>query len=376
VTLHDERIPAVPGLAPGVEAFPASDGHIYLLRGGPEPDLVIEDAGRRERALVALLAEGRTPAVAIAARLGAVGPNEDEVIGALLALAAHGLLRETAPPARPSVLRAEERARYDRQLPYLAQAGQDPEIAQLRLREARVTILGVGGLGSWTLCGLACAGVGHVRIVDHDTVEIGNLNRQVLYRRSDVGRRKVDVAAEAIAAFNPATVVEPVARQARGSDDVARAVDGAEMVVATADWPMYELPRWINRACIAADIPWLAASQVPPLVRVGPMHVPRRSGCLECQERAARRAYPLYDELADWRQANPTVATTLGWASGLIGSLLAGEVVHQLTGLTEPATTGTAITIDLRTLHVTREQVQRDPSCPCCGANRPISDAR
>jgi bacteriocin biosynthesis cyclodehydratase domain-containing protein len=101
---------------------------------------------------------------------------------------------------------------------------------------------------------------------------------------------------------------------------------------------------------------------------VGPLHVPGRTGCFECQERAARRAYPLYDELAEWRQARPTVATTLGWASGVVGSLLAGEVVHHLTGVSEPATTGTAITIDLRTLHVTREGVMPDAGCPLCSA--------
>jgi bacteriocin biosynthesis cyclodehydratase domain-containing protein len=138
------------------------------------------------------------------------------------------------------------------------------------------------------------------------------------------------------------------------------------VVVATADWPMHDMRRWVNRACIAAGVPWIGASQIPPLIRVGPLHVPGRTGCFECQERAARRSFPLYDELAAWRQAHPTVATTLGWASGVIGALLAGEVVHLLTGVCESATTGTAVTLDLRTLQVTRESVERDPECPVC----------
>jgi molybdopterin/thiamine biosynthesis adenylyltransferase len=360
-------IPTQPRLAPDVEAFPASDGRIYLLRGGREPDLVIEDGGPRERALLVLLTEGETPARELAARLEAIAPGGDNVLDGLRALAAHGLLEEATRPARARGLSAEERARYDRQLPYLAQGQQDADARQLRLREAHVTVLGVGGLGSWALCGLACAGIGHVRILDHDTIELSNLNRQLLYRHADVGRHKVDVAAEAIGAFNPTIVVEPVPQRVSGPEDVVRAIEGADVVVATADWPMYELPRWVNRACVTAGVPWIGASQVPPLVRVGPMYVPGSSGCLECQERAARRTYPLYDELADWRQAHPTVATTLGWASGLIGSLLAGEIVHQLTGVSEPATTGTAVTIDLRTLQVTRERVERDPECPVCG---------
>jgi bacteriocin biosynthesis cyclodehydratase domain-containing protein len=348
-------IPAQPRLASDVEAFPASDGRIYLLRGGPEPDLVIEDAGPGERALLAALTEGLTPA----AHLDGDG---------LAALAKLGLLRAAPSSESDSRLSAEERARYDRQLPYLAGDGAGGAAAQEGLREARVAILGVGGLGSWTLCGLACAGVGHLRIVDFDTIELSNLNRQLLYRRADVGRPKVEVAAEAITQFNPSIAIEPVRRRIAGLDDAHDAVAGTDLVVATADWPMYDLARWVDRACTRAGIPWIAAGQVPPLVRVGPLHVPGTTGCFECQERAGRRAFALYDELAAWRQAHSIVDTTLGWASGVIGSLLAGEVVHALTRLVEPATTGTAITLDLRTLEVSRERLERDPECPVCGS--------
>jgi molybdopterin/thiamine biosynthesis adenylyltransferase len=365
MTNHTVHLPTQPRLAPDVEAFPASDGRLYLLCGGPEPDLVIEGTGPRERALLELLTEGETPLEELNARLETVAPGDD-VAGALHALAAHGLLQEAAPPSRSSGLTPEECARYDRQLPYLVLAGRGADTAQLRLRDARVTILGVGGLGSWTLCGLACAGVGHVRLVDHDTIDLSNLNRQLLYRRDDVGRPKVDAATEAIAAFNPSIVVEALAERMSGPDDVARVIDGADLLVATADSPMYDLARWINRACLAAGVPWITAGQVPPLVRVGPLHIPGRTGCFECQERAARRSFALYDELAAWRQAHPTVATTLGWASGVIGSLLAGEVIHLLTGVCEPATIGTAVTVDLRTLQITRESVERDPGCPVC----------
>jgi molybdopterin/thiamine biosynthesis adenylyltransferase len=205
-----------------------------------------------------------------------------------------------------------------------------------------------------------------MRIVDDDAISVSNLNRQLLYRRADVGRSKVEVAARAIAAFDPSIAIEPVAARVGSVDDAARAIDGADVVVLTADWPIYDLPRWVNRACCAAGVSWITAGQVPPHVRVGPLHVPGRSACLECQERAARRACPLYDELASWRQAHPTPATTLGWASGLVGALLAGEVVHLLTGA-EPATLGAAITFDLRTLAVGSERVARDPRCPVCG---------
>jgi hypothetical protein len=162
-----------------------------------------------------------------------------------------------------------------------------------------------------TRAALACAGVGRLRIVDDHAIDFGNLNRQLLYRRADVGRLKVEVAVEAIAAFNPSIAVEAVAERVGGIGDVARAIAGADVAVVTADQPMYELPRWVEWACRAAGVPWITASQVPPLVRVGPTHLPDRWACLECEERAACRADPLYDGLARWRQANPTLATTL-----------------------------------------------------------------
>ena len=347
-------VPSIARLARDVEAFPASDGRIYLLRGGREADLVIENAGPGERTLVSLLAEGAGPVDQLDARVAGLDVN-----AALATLAEHHLLEDSSPTA-PSSLTAEEQARYDRQLPYVGVAGQE------RLRDAHVAILGVGGLGSWTLCGLACAGVGRVRIVDDDTIDLTNLNRQLLYRRADVGRRKVEVAAEAIAAFNPSIHVEPVGVRVSSADEVARVVEGTDLVVVTADWPMYDLARWVDRACRDRGIAWIGSSQVPPLVRVGPLYAPGRTACHECQERAARRAFPLYDELAAWREANPLAPATLGWASGLIGSLLAGEVIHELTRVAEPATLGTAISIDLRTLEIAREPVARDAECRAC----------
>ena len=103
-------------------------------------------------------------------------------------------------------------------------------------------------------------------------------------------------------------------------------------------------------------------------MRVGPLYVPGRTGCHACQEGAAREQFPLYDELERWRRARtPSTASTLGPASGLIGSMLAMEAVHLIGGLVAPATLGRGVAIDLRTLAVTTEDVVRRPDCPVCG---------
>jgi bacteriocin biosynthesis cyclodehydratase domain-containing protein len=235
-----------------------------------------------------------------------------------------------------------------------------------------VTIVGVGGLGTWAAAGLASAGVGRLVLIDDDTIELSNLNRQVLYRRADVGRRKVDVAAEALGAFNPGLRIEPRPLRVDGPDRARAAAEGADFVVETADWPPFALSRWLHEACWPRGIPRMVAAQFPPRVRIGPTYLPGATGCLDCQERAARRDYPLYDALVAFRATRPAVAATLGPASGLIGTAIAMDVVHHLSGIAAPATAGIGLTIDLRDWSVERTAVERDPACPHCAARDPM----
>jgi bacteriocin biosynthesis cyclodehydratase domain-containing protein len=182
----------------------------------------------------------------------------------------------------------------------------------------------------------------------------------------------VRVAAEALSAFNPGCEVVAREQRALGAADVAALAEGSDLIVDAADWPPYEIGRWINRAALALGIPWIAAAQFPPWLRVGPLYVPGETACLECQERAGRREHPLYDELADLRRRTPGYAATLGPASGLAGSAVAMEIVHHLTGAAEPASAGAAVLLDLRTLATRREPVARDPDCPECGVPQPV----
>ena len=108
-------------------------------------------------------------------------------------------------------------------------------------------------------------------------------------------------------------------------------------------------------------------SHSPPVARVGPLYVPGRTGCFECQERAYRRDFPLYDELVDRRRGRSSPAATLGPVCAIVGGQVALEALHLLTGLCAPATLGTAWLYDLRTMEITREVVTRDPECPVCG---------
>jgi bacteriocin biosynthesis cyclodehydratase domain-containing protein len=364
---HPARRPAL-RLRPTLEPFPASDGNVYLLDGGPSPELVIEDATPAQRALLDILAGGVADVAELQAALERRGFGPESVpAGAVVEqLRESGVL--DPPPVGAISARAAER--FGRQLPYFAAAapGRHPEETQARLRDARVVVLGCGGLGSWTLSGLACAGVGTLVLVDDDTVELSNLNRQILFDAGDLGAPKVQAAARTLAAFDPDLILHTVPERVRSAADVAALLDGADLLVEAAEWPPYLLPRWVNEACHAAGVPHISAGQAPPILRVGPLYVPGVTACHACQEAATREAYPLAAELEAFRRARPMpMATTLGPAAGLLGSILAMEVLHRLTGLTEPATLGTSLGIDMRTLRLRADPVVRRPDCPVCG---------
>ncbi|HEX6389050.1 MAG TPA: TOMM precursor leader peptide-binding protein [Solirubrobacteraceae bacterium] len=337
-------------LRPALELFFADDGDAYLLRGGSGAEHIVRAPEPRDREILRALADGPVevePGTATAER---VQPLIDA--GAVV------------PMPRLRDLGGTDAVRFDRQLPYLEDFG-DPVAGQRRLRASSVAVIGCGGLGTWALGALASAGIGHFVLVDDDEVALSNLNRQILYGVDDVGRPKVDRAAEWLRRFDPSITVEKRREIIAGPGDLD-ALEGCDAWLLTADWPPYELTRWVNAASLAHGIPFLVAGQQPPIVKIGPTYVPGRGACYTCHERHLRRAFPLYDQLADQRTRQPPAATTLGPASALIGSLLAVEVMHLILG-SEPATHERMLVTDIQTLKSSWETIERDPGCPDCG---------
>jgi molybdopterin-synthase adenylyltransferase len=338
-----------------------SGGDVYVLRPAEEADLRIELEDDASRSLLAALDGSRTTEEL--ERAFGVERTRD----ALGELAHMGLVDDAADD---ELVPERTRCRYDRQLRYfgdLAAASVPASEYQRRLADARVTMLGVGGLGSWAAYALACCGVGELVLVDGDRVEESNFNRQILYRERDIGRPKVDAAAEALAEFDSALRLETVARRLDSEDAVRAVADGADFVVNGADWPAHDIERWANAACFSLGVPFISMSHSPPVARVGPLYVPGETGCFECQEETYRRRFELYDELVEQRRGRPSPAATLGPVCAFVGGQVALEAVHQLTGICAPATSGVGHAYDLRTMTVTREEVPRVAGCPVCG---------
>jgi bacteriocin biosynthesis cyclodehydratase domain-containing protein len=186
---------------------------------------------------------------------------------------------------------------------------------------------------------------------------------------ADVGLLKVEAAARALRSFNPAMRVTATARRLASEVEVADFIAGADVVVDTADWPAFEFERWCNAACFEAGIPFITMSHFSWAARVGPFFVPGRTACYSCQEIAYRRLYPLLDSAV----ASPiegAEAATLGPACGLIGNHVGMEVMHLLTGLSDPASLGASLNYDLRTMEVRREEIVPESECPVCSGTQ------
>jgi molybdopterin-synthase adenylyltransferase len=343
------------------EEIETPEGDIYLLRPSADNDIRIEQPDADERRLLAAV-NGERTLEELRAEFGAA--EVDDLIAQLLEL-------EVVEDADDDeLLPAGELERFDRQLRYFSDVGTGgitPSECQERLREAKVAVLGVGGLGGWSALALACTGVGEMWLIDGDRVEISNLNRQIQFSESDIGELKVERAAARLRAFNSEMKVTTEARRLESEEDIAEFIAGSDVVIDAADWPAHDIERWCNAACFAAGIPYITMSHFPPIARVGPLYVPGKTGCFICQEIGYRREYPLFDVAVEQRRAKPSPAATLGPACGLIGGQVGMEVLHLLTGLSEPATQGVAHIYDLRTMEVKREPVVSEPECPICG---------
>jgi bacteriocin biosynthesis cyclodehydratase domain-containing protein len=352
-----------PRLKRTIEPIEAPNGDIHLMRSWAE-DVRVPNPSDRERRLLGAL-DGTRSLPELEREFEA-----EEVRNTLDQMREWSLLEDAADE---DAIPEGDKERLDRQLRYFsdvaAQGGPSPAECQERLRKASVAVLGAGGLGGRTAYELAACGVGEIRLIDGDRVEMSNLNRQIQYREADIGSLKAEIMAERLRAFNSSISVSATCKRLESQAELTAFIEGAAFVVGSADWPPFVIEGWCNAACFEAGIPYITMNQMPPLVRIGPLYVPGRTGCFECQAMRYRRDYPLLDVVIDQRRGFEPQAVTLGPASGVIGGLVGMEVLHFLTGVVEPACLGVGLTLDSRTMTFEREPVIQENDCPVCGSS-------
>ena len=255
----------------------------------------------------------------------------------------------------PTKLTKEEMTRYSRHLllPEVGISGQE------KLKNARVLMIGVGGLGSPASLYLAAAGVGTLGLVEFDTVDTTNLQRQIIYRDNDKGRPKITAAAASLRGLNPTLAIEEFHEpfgEGNGLDLARRfdvIIDGSDNFVTRY---------LVSDSCVLADKPYIYGS-IFRFEGQASVFWAGKGPCYRCLYPAAPEAHQV-----------PSCAEggVLGVLPGLIGIVQATEAIKVITGIGEPLI-GRLLTYDALAMTFQTFKMKANPTCPACGAKRTIT---
>jgi len=253
------------------------------------------------------------------------------------------------PKVKIKKLSEKELEYYSRQI-VLADIGYK---GQLKLRNARVCVVGIGGLGSQAALLLAGMGIGHLRLVDQDIIELSNLQRQPLYGVDFIGYPKVEVAAKRLHEHNPNIEVEPLPLSLN-SENAGDIVHGMDVVVDGLD---HMAPRYaLNRACQAYNVPYIFGAAITTYGSVSTI-IPGKTACLECFQ----------GNLED--QMLPTCAVVGVQPSiiNIIASIEVSEVERIILGQT-PNLMNKLFYCDVGSLTFQAIDISKTEDCPVCGS--------
>ncbi len=245
----------------------------------------------------------------------------------------------------------DELERYSRQL-VLPNIGRE---GQIKLKNSRVCIIGVGGLGWLTALQLGAMGVGYLKLVDRDIVELSNLQRQLIFEVDDINKSKAEAAARRIKHVNPNIHVEPV-MVSISLENIHDIIENMDVVVDCLD--NFKARMILNYACVKANTPLVYSSAIK---LYGAVHtvLPNQSACLEC----------LYGDVETLEAESCAEAGVLPTVLGVTSSIASQEVLNILLK-NKPSLAESMLIIDLESYQFDRIVLERNPNCRICGVNR------
>lgn len=239
------------------------------------------------------------------------------------------------------MLSERERERYRRQILLFG------DEAQERLKKAHIFIAGAGGLGSPVAIYLAVAGVGTITVVDMDTVDLSNLNRQILHSERNVGKKKTVSAFEKLREYNTDITINAIDATIT-ADNVRELVGTANGIVDAMD--NYPVRYLLNRVALEKKIPFFHGA-IRGFYGQATTIIPGKTACLEC-------IFP--------RAPPPEVFPVIGATAGVIGAVQANEVIKYLTGR-GTLLAGRLFTWDGMCAAAEEIAIEKNPACMACG---------
>ena len=243
--------------------------------------------------------------------------------------------------------------RYNRQMLFeeLGEAG------QRKLLDSAVVVAGCGGLGASIANTLVRLGIGHVKIIDRDKVELDNLHRQILYDETDVelGQPKTIIAAKKLGQINSQVAIEPVVAYIN-ADNIEDLIHGTDLLLDATD--NFETRMLLNDACIKHDISWIYAGVMAAYGNVFTI-IPDQTACLRC----------FINDLPPKDTPGSETFGVLPTAVNIIANIEVNEAIKLLTGKQE-ALLQKLINVDVWNGSWQMFEIEKQDNCPCCGLRR------
>jgi molybdopterin-synthase adenylyltransferase len=363
------------GLLPDRPRIKPIYGVLYLdgrirLGAGPADVFEIDDPGGSYAALVRLLDGTRTISEITGALQGRL--DAAEVTDGITVLHENCLIEDAAvrPPAE---LTERDIQRYAPNLNFfrtITAPGGNWYAPQLALKQTTVTIFGLGGIGSNVCMALAELGVGRIRAVDFDRVELSNLNRQVLYSTGAVGLPKAEVATQRMKEFNPDIDFSAEQRRLASPADVADVIaeTAPDFLFCLADRPNGFIDFWTNEACVRSGIPFTAGG-IGAASGTAYSVEPGTGPCYQCRIDSEYVEQPqLREELESIRSQQFTAANgALGPACMMLAYFLTYEMLRYRLALHPMLARDRLLEIDFVTFEQQWHDYSRRPDCAICG---------
>ena len=226
---------------------------------------------------------------------------------------------------------------------------------QLKLKNAKVCVIGTGGLGHPIISRLATMGVGTLRIVDRDVIELSNLHRQMMFDEDDVGQVKVEVAAKKLQKLNPDCKIEPLAVSVNDYTAL-EVIEGCDVVIDALD--SVNARYALNKACIEFGIPFVTGAAVGTSGQVFTV-LPKKSACYFC----------MFPELDEDTMPTCSIEGVHPPILSIVGAIEVAEAVKIILGKT-PNLSERILHIDLENLDFNSTKTFRAEECPICGTGK------
>lgn len=296
-------------------------------------------------------------------------PKETPYLDILLSTLDKEYLLEDTAHNHTETLTNYDIARWARNIEFFGtycKANENKYSHQEKLKSTKVAVFGLGGVGSNIVYNLAAMGICNITAVDFDTVELSNLNRQIIYHESDIGQLKSSVAKNRISEFLPNANINFINQKISSSKDIENIIVGQDIVICAIDHPREKIVDWFNLACTKHNTPFLCGSLDSRLITYYTI-IPGQTGCIECWKNDVTSL--IFQNLIQHENfvpaSSPNVAI-MPFISLVVG-FVTNELIKIVTRISEPQSVGKLCTYDFITSKITiSESWKRNPTCSVC----------